>query len=228
MDRLVLCPEPVIVLRLGLVRNYDQLVRCYPGHSLGRPVHDAAISIPRQRVGGARVRDPPAVRRHAAEPQRRGRLGYHRDPVAVHRDAAVVLEQHRFWQPDLAYAVPVAAAAPEHLDPPASRDTALRASPAPVALTQPEQVCLPLPVHARQAFQALIRPVKREVQPGAADIAEVGVVFLHRGHELRAAAAQRFDQHVEAARPRVVRDVLEAAAVAFLLHDHVIVAGRPG
>ena len=135
MDRLVLCPAPVILLWLGLIRDHDDLVRCDPRHSLDRPVGDAAIGCPRERVAGARAGDLPAGRCEAAEPERRGDLGYDRDAVSSHGNAAVVLEQNRFRQPDLADAVPVAAAALEYLDPAASGDAAVRAAFAPVALT---------------------------------------------------------------------------------------------
>src|SRR5580700_7995002 len=134
MDRLVLCPAPLILPWLGLIRDHDDLVWCDPGHSLDRPVGDAAIRCPRERVAGARASDLPAGRCEPAEPERRGDLGYDCDPVSSHGNAAVVLKQHRFWQPDLTDAVPVAAAALECVDPAASGDAALRAAFAPVAL----------------------------------------------------------------------------------------------
>src|SRR5213079_1842833 len=123
---------------------------------------------------------------------------------------------------------PLPVAAPEDVDPPAAGHAALVASPAPVALAQAEQVGLPVAAYAGQALQALVRPVEREVEPGLADIAETGVVLLHLGHVRPVVAGQRLDQDVEAAVPRVVGDVLEAAAVPLLLPDHGVGRGRRG
>src|SRR6266700_1079829 len=73
--------------------------------------------------------------------------------------------------------------------PSAAGSTPLSATFAPIALAEREQVALHLAFHPGQALQALVLPVKREVEPGIADIAEAGVVLLHHRHASRARGA---------------------------------------
>ena len=226
MDRLVLGPAPVGLLGLGLVGDHHELVRGDPRHALGRAVDDLAVGVPRQCVRRARARDLPARRGQPADPQRRGDLRYDRNPITADRDAAVVLERDGLRQLDGAEPFPLVRSPPEDVHPPAAGNAAFRSSPAPVALTQPEQVGLPLAADAGQSLDALVRPVEREVQPGLAGVAEPGVVLLHLGHVPRPAPRQRFDQDVVAAVPRVVGDVLEAGTMALVLPDDVVGLGR--
>ena len=88
-------------------------------------------------------------------------------------------------------------AAREYMDPPAAGDTALRASVALVPFTEPEEVAPLAAAHARQAFQPLVGPVKREIQPRAPEVTQARVVLLHHGHVLSLAAWQRLDQDIE-------------------------------
>src|ERR1022692_2837622 len=124
----------------------------------------------------------------------------------------------------------MARAAVKDLYPPAAGDAALGASFAFVAFAKPKQVAPPIAVHARQALQALVGPVEREVQPCRRHITEVSVVLLHFGHEALRPPGQGFDQHIEAIGLAIVCDVLKSSAVAVVLLDDAVAlrAQEPG
>ncbi len=85
--------------------------------------------------------------------------------------------------------VPPLRGAGEDLDPASARPPAGFALQAQVALAQAEQERLSRAMDARQALEALVRPMEREVEPRARDVPEAVVVLAHLGHEPAVGAA---------------------------------------
>ena len=226
-------PDPFPGTGLDLVGDHDHPIVTQPRHALDRTVDGPTAGVGREPEDGSLVGDlvdeVRAVSAQAADPQRRGRLRHHREPVTDERDAAVVLELERARQPDGAGVDPAAARTRlgEHLDPAAARPSSRRPAPAPVALAHGQQTGPAVAAQAGQPLQALVRVGQREVQPVAAQVAQGTVELVHLGLVGPRPDRQRLDQREEPIGAGIVGDVLEARGLAALLGEDAVL-GRAG